>query len=252
MRWTLSRSLITTLSVLIPALILWLLLDVPTSSVSLAQIARVDPVQALIARQAQERLATLNVGPETTLNESSVAAAVQADKFVRVTNETETMTIDVPSDWTDIDTGPWIYHGENVGFFIAAAPDLKNFDTDLSADGIFFGVSTILLQRHQEQGILTLEDALVQTKNKECRKQLEVVYTDQFYQGKYLPYHNCRKQAGHFYFAHVTTPPTGQYAIVLRVNFSNGHRPKVLERIFSSYQVLGKPGIDEHHEHGDQ
>jgi hypothetical protein len=251
MRWTLSRSLITILFVLIPALILWIVLDVPTSSVSLAQTARVDPVQALIARQAQERLTTLNVVPETQPKGSSVAAAAQADKFVRVTNDTETMTIDVPNDWTDIDTGPWLYNGENVGFFIAAAPDLRKFDADLTGEGVFLGVSTVLLQRLQEQGIFALEDTLVQRKSKECRKQAKVAYTDQFYQGEYFPYSNCRKQAGHFYFVHVTTPPTRQYAIVLRVNFPNGQRPKVLERIFASYQILGEPGVDEHHEHGD-
>jgi hypothetical protein len=219
-------------------------------STSLAQTDRVDPVQATIARQRQERLGQLATifGPQVEEAQgASITAAAQADKFVRITDGHETMVIQVPADWTDIDSGPWMLNGEHVGFFLAASPDLGKLNGDLSEPGLFFGVSRTLLERYQEQGILALEDAYIQGKDKACRKQGEVAYADPFYHGRYYPYDGCRKQAGHFYFTHVTVPDTGAYAIVLRVNFPTGLRPKILEQIFSSYQVLGEPGVDEHH-----
>lgn len=253
MRLTVLRNIYRTIGLLLAILILQTATAASFGRAGHAQSSRVDPVQALIARQASERADVLAAVMAEALAtepgaEAIQAAAAQADKFVRVTDEVESMTIDVPIDWTDIDTEPWIYQGEQVGYYMAASPDLGKFNSDLSAPGVFFGVSTTLLRRFTEDEILNLEETRIKGIDKECRKRSKILYKDQFYGGNYYPYDRCRKQAGSFYYTHVSTPPNQAYVIVLRINFPHGAHPKALERIFSSYQVLGQPGIDAHHE----
>ena len=252
MRLTQLRWSTLTLLVMISVLTLWLWADRNAGSILLAQTARVDPVQALIALQAQERLNTLNAAigagsKEQAAGAGQSAMAAQADKYVRITDAAETMMVEVPAAWTDIEDGPWLYNGENVGFYLTASPDLGKFNGDLTEPGLFFGVSTTLLARYPEQEILNLEATRLQRINKDCRKQPEIKYEDPFYQGKYHLFDSCRKQSGHFYFSHVTTPPNRAYVIVLRINFPNGAHTQVVKRIYDSFQVLGTPGLDEHH-----
>ena len=220
----------------------------PSESQSLAQPARVDPVQALLTQQAAEQSARLDTLLTVPQEEQGAAQAALAPRFVRITDAVESMTMDVPTEWKDTDSGPWFYKGENVGFYLTASPDLNKFNSDLSAPGIFFGVSTTLLTRYTEQELLTSEGTTLNGRDKACTKQPKLRYTDAFYQGDYFSFDNCRKQKGHFYLTHVATPANRAYVILLRVNLPKGTPPQVIRRIYSTFQVIGKPGLDEHHE----
>ena len=60
--------------------------------------------------------------------------------YVRVTDDLETISMQIPSHWRDVETGPWLVKGKEQGIFIAASPNLDNYYASGNEPGVFFGV----------------------------------------------------------------------------------------------------------------
>lgn len=222
-------------------------------ALSFTPVAVDDPVQALTKALATMQKAQLATAFGATKAVDGTAAGARkvtspAVHFARATDTFEHMALEAPLEWREVDSGPWLEQGEKIGFFLTAAGDLGKFNSDLSAAGVFFGVSTTLAQQFQEQDLLASEAARLRALDPACQQAGQGPYVDAFYHGHYYIYTNCRGQATHVYLSQVSTPMTGGQVIVLRINLPDGLQPEVIEHIFASYQVRGEPGVDRHNE----
>jgi serine protease Do len=68
-------------------------------------------------------------------------AATGYTSYMTVTDDHDSIQIEVPSSWTDIDGRAWSFGGVRVGASIWAAPDLEDFNDDWRAPGIIFNAT---------------------------------------------------------------------------------------------------------------
>ena len=234
---------------MIASVLTWYMTSSTARSAPLWQAPPRDPAYLLQEQQALNRMNDFAQGTmdgEVALTEVQAAAQLG---FVTIADDNERMKIDVPAQWQDIETGVWQEDGQTLGLFVTASTDLARFNGDLSAPGLFFGASSVLLSQYTEDTLLDREDKRLQRIDKQCRKKLKVIYSDPFYKGGYHPYDLCRQQGKHLYLSLVTIPPHRRYVLLLRLNFPEGANPAVIKRIFDTFQLLGDPTLDDEHDH---
>ena len=82
----------------------------------------------------------------------------------------------------------------------------------------------------------------------ECDPEGRYGYVDMFYQGEYDFYVDCR-QGTHQILVISSKPTNAQYMILLRITITSPADIEAATQILDSFQVIGKPGSDHHHEH---
>jgi hypothetical protein len=226
--------------------------DVPMTPTVLAnssaqgpELPRVDPVRAYRAQQKKKRQDQL---VQKVWHGRVLGPPSHTRTYVRVTDTTETLNLDVPAEWQDVDLGDWNYEGHPVGVFVAASTDLNAFERDLSAPGIFFASSAQLVEEYTETDMLALEEQHLLAKFPNCQRQGEVEYADQLLSGRYYTYSSCTGSTEETYFILVAAPPTRTYLVVLHINLLEFSTYETITQIFDTFQVIGVPGQDEHHE----
>ena len=164
--------------------------------------------------------------------------------YTRVTDNEEKMTVEVPVEWGDIDTGAWMYKGRTVGVFVAASGDLANFYSTRSQPGVFIGVSHSLAQAYSRDSLLGLEK---RDYSNRCRYKGRFDYKNQFYAGQYDHFTNCA--AGTPSLLVFTTASADQKSLILlRIVVVSEADLEAADIIINSFQVLGDPERDEHHD----
>ena len=73
------------------------------------------------------------------IDEDASASANSYIDYVQVTDATGTMTVEVPAEWTDVDSGPGDDGRGNSVPFISAAPDLEGYRSTWTTPGMQFG-----------------------------------------------------------------------------------------------------------------
>ena len=61
--------------------------------------------------------------------------------YVPITDDTGTISLDIPSDWEDLGTGPWTQDGEDIGPSVNAAEDIDAWVAGWDTPGLFVGVT---------------------------------------------------------------------------------------------------------------
>jgi hypothetical protein len=188
--------------------------------------------------------------PQGNAQVNADAAAVPAtptvsdNGFVTIENEDETMTLQVPADWRDINQGPWMYHGVHVGYFLTASTNLADFQAGRPAPGVFMGV----FSGHGKRSVASLLDTEKLDVGKRCALTARKAYRDKFYIGNIDDYAQC---GGSKQRSLVSVVQSGDGStVLLRVNVASDADMVAANQIFSSFQVLGN--VDEHdHGHGE-
>lgn len=60
---------------------------------------------------------------------------------VEVQDDAGTLTVRVPSDWTETDSEPWEAGGTEVGTSVVASPDLESWVSGWNTSGVFYAIS---------------------------------------------------------------------------------------------------------------
>jgi serine protease Do len=187
-------------------------------------------------------------GVGTEQNASVDAAAAAYTRYVTVHNTPETLTVEVPAEWTEVDEGPWKFRGADVGIYLAVSPQLGNFMTQgrRTAPGVFIGASDVLAARYPGVGLL---DADKSTRGKACRSDGRKGYADSFYQGGTENYSLCDIGKTRNVVT-VARSGDGKHVLLVWVNVVTDADLAAAQRVLASFQLLGEVNDDEHG-HGD-
>ncbi|RPI94890.1 MAG: hypothetical protein EHM40_05060 [Chloroflexi bacterium] len=164
--------------------------------------------------------------------------------YTRVTDNEEKINVQVPVEWSDIETGAWTYQGTEVGVFVAASSDLANFYSTRSQPGVFIGVSHSLAHTYSEDGLLGLEKSDL---SRQCLHKARSDYKNQFYAGQYDQFTNCRAGTPNL-LVFTTTSADQKSLILLRIVLVSDADLEAADMIMNTFQVLGDPEHDEHHD----
>lgn len=163
--------------------------------------------------------------------------------YTRITDNEEKISVEVPVEWVDIETGEWNYKNKQAGVFLAASGNLANFYTNPSEPGVLIGVSRSLAQSYNMLGLLGLEKKDVP---KKCVYKGRFDYKNQFYAGQYDHFTNCATgNPGLLIFT--AASPDQKSLILIRIVVASQADLEAVDTIINSFQVLGNPEQDEHH-----
>ena len=109
-------------------------------------------------------------------------------------DDTDSIQVEVPANWTDVNGGKWTYDGKDIGVAISAAPSLSQFHNSLNAEGLFFGASATYAKY---VGSTELLDIYTTAYRKSCDLAGRYNYDDNVYVGKYDKYVNCGGSGGY-------------------------------------------------------
>lgn len=183
--------------------------------------------------------------PSAVIQEQPVLAQAPSSYsgYTLITDNEEKMRVQVPVEWGDIETGAWTFKGKQVGVFVAASADLANFYSTRSQSGVLIGVSRSLTQTYNKEGLLGLEKRDL---SRQCTYKGRFDYQNQFYSGKYDHFTNCSDTPGLLIFT--TASADGKSLILIRISVVNEADLEAVDTIINTFQVLGDPERDEHHE----
>lgn len=183
--------------------------------------------------------------PSAVIQEQSALAQAPSSysAYTLITDNEEKIRAQVPVEWSDVETGAWTFKGKNVGVFIAASTDLANFYSTRSQSGVLIGVSRSLAQTYDKDGLLGLEKRDL---SRQCVHMGRFDYKNQFYAGKYDHFANCSGTSGLLVF---TTASADQRSLIMiRIAVVSEADLEAVDTIINTFQVLGDPERDEHHE----
>jgi hypothetical protein len=163
--------------------------------------------------------------------------------YTRVTDNEDKITMQVPVEWNDVETGQWTYKGRNVGVFVAASGDLGNFYATHSQPGVLIGVSHALQNAYGKDGLLGLEK---RDFSGQCQYKGRFDYKNSFYSGQYDQYTNCATGTPNL-LVFTTASADQKYLIMLRMVIVSEADLEAADTILRSFQVLGNPERDDHH-----
>jgi serine protease Do len=174
----------------------------------------------------------------------AVAAASSYTHYVTVHNTPETLTVEVPAEWTEVDEGRWTFGGTDVGIYLAASPRLGSFLTQgrRTSPGVFIGASDVLAARFPGTALLDADRAV---RGKACRSDGRKGYTDPFYQGSTETYSLCDIGKTRNLVT-VARSGDGKHVFLVWVNVVSDADLDAARRVLDSFQLLGEVNDDEH------
>ena len=155
------------------------------------------------------------------------------DSYDTITDANNTLTVDVPSPWTDRELELlWEFDGELVGAAVSAAVDYDAWQSSWGEPGMFFGASTLLV----DQG-WTVESMLDGHDFSEwCDFDGRYEYSDELYAGDYDVWVNCGAEASTF-VSMATTPASGSPLLVVQVAVITDADLEALDNILATFIV---------------
>src|SRR5690606_32872558 len=111
--------------------------------------------------------------------------STEETEYTLITDETETLAVRVPAEWSDVESGDWILDDEVIGVSLRAAIDLQDYADSWSAPGLFFGASTEFADNDSSEVL----DALDYTDDCESSERFE--YDDSVFVGHYDLWEGC-------------------------------------------------------------
>ena len=109
-----------------------------TGAVLLA-VAGVGVIGAL-GDTTEDSRATSTTGPAAT--RTTPAATFAPGRFNAASDDSGTLSIEVPGEWVDVSGSEWVVDGREVGPSVTAAPDVDAWYSSWDTPGVFVGVST--------------------------------------------------------------------------------------------------------------
>lgn len=184
---------------------------------------------------ADQSEATLADGVNSAEAAEAGVATERSDEttpYINVSDETGTLTLLVPREWTDVSSGEWIVDGESYGLSLSASTDLTAYDEGWETPGAFMGVSRELAELEPE-AFLDFFDF-----EEECTFGEQFQYENEAYIGAYDVWENCGNVSG--VYAVLAVKPVGESEPLIMINVLSTVRAEV--ELFE--QILGNFAYD--------
>ncbi len=177
-----------------------------------------------------------------TDNSAGSATPGATGDYVTVTDDTNTIQMDIPSNWTDTDGSVWESDWSGYTFSapsISATTSFDDFNAYL-APGVFFSASD---RWGQLGGFVQLLDGVRSWFEDDCkldRENYRVDYDDQLYEGKFDVWKNCRGTGTNVLIL-AARPKSDQtaYLILVEIHYITQDDLDILDKILNTFQVVG-------------
>jgi serine protease Do len=136
-------------------------------------------------------------------------------------DDTDTIMVDVPSDWIEYDGGKWVFENEVIGVTITAAPNLDYYNSYYDSPGVFFGASDTFARYG---GYIQFLDIIRDEYKSVCRFGSREDYKDIYYEGKLDYYFNCGGAGGSdtYVVSAVSSADRNAYIILIIIQVPKG------------------------------
>ena len=117
--------------VVLVLLVGWLLVAHVQHAQSASQVQpAIEPsqIQQIEAEQKPDNLLPVKEWFQKNDSQARRAAAPPYSGYTTIADDLDTITLNVPNEWKDMDLGHWVHEGKSIGHFITAATDLGRFD----------------------------------------------------------------------------------------------------------------------------
>jgi serine protease Do len=114
--------------------------------------------------------------------------------YMSCLDDTNTIILDVPLDWADVNGGVWTWDGTEIGVAVSAAPNNSDFFSYFDAPGVFFGASATFAEIG---GYVQFLDYYNDDYESGCSYDGRYDYNDGIYRGKFDSYFNCGGRLRH-------------------------------------------------------
>lgn len=192
-----------------------------------------DPLSVQVLRPETGQLleGTLNVEDGELAEREAAMTDGRAEAMAettRVQNEAGTLSVDVPSGWSETESGRWTLEGEDMGQFLAAAPDVEEFLAGASP-GMLIGISTSLADDHDPASLL----ATLGSPGAGCADRQVDDYDDGVYTGTYDSWVGCAGSSTVYRIATRTLSGDSLVLVQVRVpRASNGAEADLIASTF--------------------
>lgn len=151
-------------------------------------------------------------------------------QYVAISDNTGSLTVEVPAEWSDVDGSGWIVDGEELGWQITAAPSIDGFNSTWTTPGMFFGAS-IDLASYSEGELLDIFDY-----SESCSYGGREPYEDPLYAGEYDLWNGCGGTDTLFVVV-AATPESRSYIILVAVQVVTEADLAALDQILNTFVV---------------
>jgi serine protease Do len=170
---------------------------------------------------------------EAVEEEGGGTAPTQYAEYVPIEDDTGTIVMMIPAEWSETQGGPWLIEGTEYGPSITAAPDIDAWVNGWATPGIFFGASTTLRADFDVQTMLDANDF-----SGVCTYDARYDYEDPLYVGAYDLYTECGGEGSTFVVL-AAEPADGAFIMLLQVVLVGEADAEALDQILNTFQVIG-------------
>jgi len=154
-------------------------------------------------------------------------------EFVPVEDESGTITVSVPAEWAEVQSGVWVIDGTEYGPSITAAPNIDDWVNGWATPGVFFGASSTLRAELDVNGILDASDF-----TDVCTYDARYEYEDPLYTGAYDVYNECGGEGSSFVQL-AAEPADGSFILFLQIVLVSDADLEAIDMILNTFQVIG-------------
>lgn len=155
---------------------------------------------------------------------------MECEHRVSISDDTGSLTVEVPPEWSDVDGSFWTVDGEQLGWQITAATDINGYDSSWTTPGMFFGAS-VELASYSEEELLDIFDY-----SESCSYGGREPYEDPLYAGVYDLWSGCGG-TGTLFVVVSATPESRAYIVLVAVQVVTEADLAALDQILNTFIV---------------
>jgi serine protease Do len=152
--------------------------------------------------------------------------------YQTLVDDTGAIQVDVPVEWADVRTAPFVLDDGTQLPFIEASTSIAEFEASYNVPGLFF-------TRYEGSGVPA--DELLATfapSAGECTDGGISDYSDSVFTGRYQIWENCAGTTA-IYVVVAAVPTGGAYTAILAVQITNDAELDALQQAFATFNVFG-------------
>lgn len=155
-------------------------------------------------------------------------------EYVEVQDDTNTIVMSVPAEWSEVQGGAWLVEGAEVGPSITASTDINAWVNGWATPGVFFGASSSLREQFDVNTLLDAGDF-----SSVCTYEGRTDYEDPLYVGVYDLYVECGGE-GSTFVQLAAEPADGSFIMLLQIVLVSEADLEALDQILNTFQATGE------------
>lgn len=193
------------------------------------------PIQVLRRDTSEVLEGEINGSPLALTTSCAEEEGTNADypEYLKQTDDTGTISVELPAAWTDISTSTWVHDGADVGVVIVGAPDIDAWRNGWETPGVFFGASTSLPASFTPAEYLALSDF-----SADCTDVVRDHYSDALYSGEYQIWPACGPNGSAAFIEVVAEPADRSFLMLVQVAAVEDRDFSALDRILDTFQLV--------------